>query len=153
VVCDLSLHSFDDPGAGLARANSAFTEMQRLAIFDARVRSTRIRRRTPLDVQVAWTVDAAGAREAFDLCGVILRTALHASGNSTAGWELIHPRVVTSSGRRRHWRRAAAASIQPCTTTPDWASLSAAAQRRMALVPALPPLLAPGPGEALIDLR
>jgi hypothetical protein len=152
VVCDLSLHSFDDPGVGHARAHDACAEVRRLGRFDDRVRNTRIRCTGPLDVQVEWTVRAAGPSEALELCSVILRSALHAAGNSTAGWELIHPRVQLGSRHRRR-RSAATAAHRPTVGMPDWAALSAAAQQRMALVPALPPLAAAGSGDTLIDLR
>ena len=111
-----------------------------------------MRRTGPLTLQVAWSIRAVGTSEAIELCSVILRSALHAVGNSTAGWELLRPQVLPGPRRRR--RSDAATTVgRPTDGVPDWAALSAAAQRRMALVPALPPLVATGSGQTTIDLR
>ena len=152
VVCDLSLQNFDDRRAGYATAKDAYAEVRRL---DLRIRSTRMRRVEPLVVQIAMTVEATAPQHAADLCGTVLRSALHAIGGTTAGWERLRPQVQRASvPPRRRWGRQVPAPTAPLWEPPaDWAARSAAAHRAAVASRPLPPLVTPSCGEVVIDLR
>ena len=155
VVCDLSLQNFDDRRAGYAAAKGAYAEVRRLGRLDQRIRSTRMRRNEPLVVQIAITVEATTPREAFDHCGTILRSALHAIGGSTAGWERLRPQVRRApTSARRRWGRPVPSPAAPLwEPSPDWAACSAAAQRAATASRPLPPLVTTAGGDVVIDLR
>ena len=87
VVCELDLDHFDDARLGHRTAKRAHTELRRLARRDWRIDSTRLRRHGRRSVEISVTVAAMTSNDALDHCQALLRTAVHATGGSTQGWE------------------------------------------------------------------
>ncbi|MCB1270610.1 MAG: hypothetical protein KDB31_04255, partial [Microthrixaceae bacterium] len=87
VECDLGLDRFDDLADGVAMARSVHREVRRLRGAHSAIRSTRIRRRARTVVEISVTLTAESTTEAFDLGASAIRSAIHAAGGNTAGWE------------------------------------------------------------------
>jgi hypothetical protein len=150
VACDFSLEHFEHPRAGVAVAREVHAEARRLGRADDRVRTTRLRRTATTVVTISVELTAPTPWAAFDLGAAILRTAVHASGGTTAGWEQLRPHVLPAASRRR-----ARSGVRPpvrLDAPGDWGSFSAAARQRIAALPALPPLRVPST-DTVIDLR
>ena len=155
MLCDLGLENFDTTRVGYASAKAAFAEVRHLGRLDPQVRSTRLRRPEPLTVQITITVHASSAREAAELATTILRSAVHATGGNTAGWNELMAVVVAAPrppGRRAR-RTRSAGPTSPGARFPSWDACSAAARARSASVAPLPPIHDTGPAHELIDLR
>lgn len=157
VVCELGLEHYDDPRHGYRDARRAFQELRRLARFDHRVRSTRLRRSDRSTVEISVVVDARQPEEAYDRCNAMLRTAVHAAGSGTAGWERMQPAFRPGTDRRRGRRGTPDIHLVPerrqrVEPVRDWASATASA-RRLGAPPASLPPLAWMPGDGVIDLR
>lgn len=158
VDCDLSLENYDDPRAGFVAASGAFAEVRRLGLMDERVHATRMRRGSELTVEISITVRATTHSEAFDLCRAILRTAVHANGGNTAGWEHLQPEIRSAPATRRdRWRlrrrRRPQPVVLPAPPAQDWATLSQTVRARGSAPAWLPPLAPGAVGELVIDLR
>ncbi len=154
VVCELDLTRFDDPRVARRTARRAHAELRRLARRDRRVRSTRLRRGGRERAEISVVVAAVSTNDALRHCGAMLRTAVHAVGGHTPGWDQLVARVsvgTTPPGRGR------SADLDPhvrdWADAPSWASVTATAQRRGAIPAALPPLARSSAGVAVIDLR
>jgi hypothetical protein len=157
VACALDLQYFDDPRVGYRTARQAHAELRRLGKLDDAVRATRRRRTDELTVELSVTVDAATASEAFARCSSMLRSAVHATGGSTAGWDQLDLSVETEQSRRRgsHRRASGAQLTRPgtVTTIAEWTAATEAARRRGAPPASLPPLSWAPSTDAVVDLR
>lgn len=158
VVCELGLQHYDDPRGGYRDARRAFQELRRLARYDHRIRSTRLRRSARSTVEISVIVEARHPEEAYDRCQAMLRTAVHAAGSGTAGWERMQPALRPGpEPRRRRGRPPTAIHLVPeqrqrIEPVRDWASAAASARRLGAPPASLPPLTWM-PGNGVIDLR
>ncbi|MDQ2677314.1 MAG: hypothetical protein M3Y51_01120 [Actinomycetota bacterium] len=182
VVCELDLANFDDVRVGHRTAKRAHTELRRLARRDGRIASTRFRRAGRSSVEISVTVAASTSDDAFDHCHAMLRTAVHATGGSTHGWEALCSQIRSSTPTPDGTRRAGAApSTAPGwtparvpdvadpgltragtrewgagrerTDAPGWAGAAATAARRGAIPEWLPPLTRGPERDTVIDLR
>ena len=152
VECDLGLDRFDDLADGVAMARSVHREVRRLRGAHSAIRSTRIRRRARTVVEISVTLTAESTTEAFDLGASAIRSAIHAAGGNTAGWEGLRPRVAGTPTRRRRRRRGSTLREPVVFEFPSWAEISRDAQRRSAAAPVLPPLQGLS-APAVVDLR
>jgi hypothetical protein len=150
VACDFGLQHFDRPRAGAVAARLMFAEVRRLGRLDDRVGATRMRRTGTSVVSISVVVDAPSSWEAFDLGRAILRTAVHATGGATVGWENLRPQIQTPTTRR--WGRFPTEGTTAAQGPPDWAAHAATARRHSAAVPTLPPLQR-SDADRVIDLR
>lgn len=166
VVCELDLGHFDDPRLGHRTAKRAHAELRRLARRDWRIDSTRLRRNGRRSVEISVTVAAVKPNDALDHCQAVLRTAVHATGGSTHGWEHLCATVRSADpvdGTRSATLRrpstplavAAAGSSRATSSTgvPGWAAVTAIAQQRGAVPESLPPLAGARRRVTVIDLR
>ena len=158
VVCELDLGRFDDARLGQRTARRAHAELRRLARRDWRIDSTRRRRNGRHSVEISVTVAAVTSNDALDHCQALLRTAVHATGGSTQGWEHLCTTVrsatpvggTKSATLRRPPAPIGAVPAVPAreplpglSAVPGWAAATATAQQRGAAPESLPPLLQP----------
>lgn len=150
ITCELGIERYDDPRMGRAAAGAAALELARLCHDQELVQRTRLRRRSGSSMELSVELRAADAAEALTVGGGLLRCALHATGTSTAGWELIRPRAV----QRRRWLRQRRSPAPAGAVAPPlgWASATEVARRRALPARPLPALHGIG-DETLIDLR
>ncbi|MEZ5239172.1 MAG: hypothetical protein R2716_09585 [Microthrixaceae bacterium] len=155
VECDLGLGAFDDLAEGVRAARSAFGELARPRRLDDRLRSARMRRRTPTVVEISICLHAGSLEEAFALGIGALRCDTRLGG-STVGWESLRPMVAAARHRRRWWtrrrHREEGRAQLPAARFPTWSELAAEAARRRAAAPTLPPLELAG-SRPVVDLR
>ncbi len=165
VVCELDLGHFDDLRLGHRTARRAHAELRRLARRDWRIDSTRRRRSGRRSVEISVTVAAATPNDALDHCQALLRTAVHATGGSTHGWEQLCTSVRSATpvdgtqsatlGRRS--TPLAPVGVGEVAVTgaavPGWAAATATAQQRGAAPESLPPLSGGPRRVTVIDLR
>ena len=158
IVADVSLRLFDDPAVGRRLVRQVIEELTGLGRADGRI--TRIKatshRGRPLSVDLGFVVSADSAIEAFDLGSAVLRTAIHAAGGATVGWERLVPQVtqiVSAADQRR--QRKSKRDRRPASVTArgdsSWSAAAANEARRAAALAPLPPFEAAP--QQLIDLR
>ncbi len=174
VVCELDLDHFDDARLGHRTAKRAHTELRRLARRDWRIDSTRLRRHGRRSVEISVTVAAMTSNDALDHCQALLRTAVHATGGSTQGWEQLCATVRSATpvaGTQSAVLRRPSTPLAPVApfgaggssdaavngaAVPGWAAATATAQQRGAAPESLPPLSPSSGGPrrvTVIDLR
>ncbi len=177
VVCELDLGSFDDARVGHRTAKRAHAELRRLARRDGRIDSTRFRRNGRRSVEISLTVAATTSHDAFDHCHAMLRTAVHATGGSTRGWDHLcsEIRAAGPTAGPARGTEELAARLAPSAPTwadlgapgrlpgarpertvaaaPGWAAATETAQRRGAAPDWLPPLGWGPVRQTVIDLR
>lgn len=141
VSARLGFETFDRRSDGRARARAVLAEARRIRRADHRVRSVRLRRvrGDRMGVMVDVVVRAPSGWAAYRCGSSVVRAALHAVGGTTAGWGGIEPVMIGDPGA---WSVDGHGS---------WADASAAALRRLAAGPALPPIGLAEP--AIVDLR
>jgi len=147
VSAELDLSGFDTPRVARSRLRAVMAEVQRLRRADGRLVSARLLgRRDGQSSELRLTVAASSERQAFDLGSSMVRSAIHAAGDSTAGWDRIRPEVFVDHASLGHrWSVPA-----------SWADAALQTARRSVLPP-LPAFIddrpPPFPGVAVIDLR
>lgn len=147
--CELGFENFDDSRSGRAAARSATSELRQLARDDWRVAALRCQRRQH-STAVKLQLRAASSSEALELTVVLLRTAVHASGGATTGWDDLH-RAVAAAAQVTHHGRDVTPLMSRYRRPETWDEHAAAASR-LAPAPDLPPL-ALASGVPAIDLR
>lgn len=139
VATELGLRTFDDRRAGRKLVARTMRELKALRAVDPRIESVRAPRRLGPgadSVEITVTVRAVSPWAAYEIGAAAVRTAIHAAGGATAGWERSCPRVLDAAG----WPRPA-----------TWDQWSAKAARSATLASPLPPFGMPA--DVLIDLR
>jgi hypothetical protein len=142
VSATLGTERFDTQRAARARLRAVVAELRRLRRGDDRLlRIERTRSESVAGSEVHLTIVAPSPWQAFDLGSAMLRAAIHAIGDSTAGWERIEAQMMTG-GRPVAWAR-------PTT----WADAAMMTARSLSTMPPLPPIAGVPASVAVIDLR
>jgi hypothetical protein len=152
VTTALTVRVPDDASATRELMRGIRAELRRIRRADERVLSHRVRStvRPGRYVEVRLTIDAPTEWQALQVGSSVMRSAIHAAGSATVGWEHETARVVrfarTPSTTSRPLPR-------PDRSDVTWAALSAAERHRAALVPPMPAYVRPPLAGRLIDLR
>lgn len=144
VACELDLQHYDRPRVGYRHARRAHAELRRLGRFDDGVRATRLRRKAPLTAELSVVIDASTTTEAFARCNAMLRSAVHASGGRTAGWERLDLEVDIDERP---------GCLRSAPSAHNWAIATDIARRRGAVPSTLPPLSWMPDTDVVVDLR